>query len=52
MERKIDFVTIRTDLIKTAEEKKLLEAITKLENKNVELVEFDSKVVLYKTVKE
>lgn len=54
MERKLDFIVIRKDHVISAAEKKLYNSLvtTYSEKKGFEVVENDSKLIVYKIVKE
>lgn len=54
MERKLDLIVIRTDTEKSAEEKKAINTLLSIykDKKGYEVKEYESKTIVFKTVKE
>lgn len=54
MERELDLIVIRTDVAKSAEEKKAINTLLSLykDKKGYEVKEQESKTIVFKTVKE
>lgn len=54
MERELDLIVIRTDVQKTAEEKKAINTLLAIyqDKKGYEVKEYESKTIVFKTVKE